>query len=140
MRTFTKRPDQPQKQSSSIPAHSKISQPVLRPEIGHKAELIGSPRSSLGHDFSRISVHHAGAEVIQTKLTINKPGDAYEHEADRIAQQVMRMPEPQLQRKCACGGTCSKCETEQPEQLQRKSSQAGEAGNPSAPPIVHDVL
>ncbi|HJR75341.1 MAG TPA: DUF4157 domain-containing protein [Nitrospiraceae bacterium] len=30
---------------------------------------------------------------IQTKLQINEPGDVYEQEADRVAEQVMRMPE-----------------------------------------------
>jgi len=30
---------------------------------------------------------------IQTKLTVNQPGDRYELEADRVAEQVMRMPE-----------------------------------------------
>src|SRR5262245_20563399 len=29
--------------------------------------------------------------VIQAKLTVNQPGDAYEKEADRVADQVMRM-------------------------------------------------
>jgi hypothetical protein len=32
---------------------------------------------------------------LQTKLNISTPGDHYEQEADRIAEQVMRMPEPQ---------------------------------------------
>ena len=31
---------------------------------------------------------------MQAKLTINEPGDQYEQEADRVADQVMRMPEP----------------------------------------------
>jgi hypothetical protein len=31
--------------------------------------------------------------TIQTKLTINTPGDQYEREADRVAEQVMRMPD-----------------------------------------------
>src|SRR5258706_10363014 len=31
--------------------------------------------------------------TLQTKLTVNKPGDRYEQEADRVAEQVMRMPE-----------------------------------------------
>ncbi|MGH7871424.1 MAG: DUF4157 domain-containing protein [Candidatus Binatia bacterium] len=31
---------------------------------------------------------------VQTKLRINEPGDAYEQEADRVAEQVMRMAEP----------------------------------------------
>lgn len=33
--------------------------------------------------------------VIQSKLEINQPGDKYEQEADQVAEQVMRMPEPQ---------------------------------------------
>lgn len=50
--------------------------------------------------------------VIQPKLTIGKPNDKYEREADRVADQVMRMPESQgslvnghlslLQRKVGC--------------------------------------
>jgi hypothetical protein len=35
---------------------------------------------------------------IQTKLAINRPGDRYEREADRIAEQVMRMPEASFER------------------------------------------
>jgi hypothetical protein len=87
---------------------------------------------------------------LQTKLTINTPGDQYEQEADRVADQVMRMPDdpsqaltaPVLRRKCACGGsgggsgTCSECAKK--EELQR--STAGPAAVPEAPPIVHDVL
>jgi hypothetical protein len=91
----------------------------------------------------------------QTKLTINTPGDRYEQEADRVAEQVMRIPDPNvaaspamasaapvLQRKCACGGsgegsgTCSECAKK--EELQR--SAVGPSAVPEAPPIVHDVL
>ncbi|MCP4155989.1 MAG: DUF4157 domain-containing protein [bacterium] len=32
--------------------------------------------------------------MIQTKLSFSQPGDKYEHEADRIAAQIMRMQEP----------------------------------------------
>jgi hypothetical protein len=32
--------------------------------------------------------------LLQAKLKISQPGDIYEQEADRIAEQVMRMPEP----------------------------------------------
>ena len=35
---------------------------------------------------------------IQAKLTVGQPGDKYEQEADRVAELVMQMPEPQLQR------------------------------------------
>jgi hypothetical protein len=34
--------------------------------------------------------------LLQTKLLISQPGDRYEQEADRIADQVMRMPESDL--------------------------------------------
>ena len=42
---------------------------------------------------------------MQPKLTINPPNDVYEQEADRVADEVMRMPDPtvgegRLQRMC----------------------------------------
>src|SRR4029078_12866706 len=37
----------------------------------------------------------------QTKLAVSAPGDASEREADRIAEQVMRIPEAGVQRMCA---------------------------------------
>ena len=51
-----------------------------------------------GHDFSRVSVHSTRPGLIQTKLKINKPGDIYEQEADRVADAVMQMPESGVQR------------------------------------------
>ncbi len=39
------------------------------------------------------------AGAIKAKLTISQPDDQYEQEADRVAEQVMRMPEPDVQRK-----------------------------------------
>ena len=51
-----------------------------------------------GHDLSRIPIHSPTptAERIQTKLSINEPGDHYEQEADFVADQVMRMSEPEI--------------------------------------------
>ena len=49
-------------------------------------------------DVSQMPVDAAPSITIQPKLTINTPGDSYEQEADHIAEQVMRMPGPQLQR------------------------------------------
>jgi hypothetical protein len=34
---------------------------------------------------------------LQAKLTVGAPNDIYEQEADRVADAVMRMPEPQVQ-------------------------------------------
>jgi len=36
--------------------------------------------------------------ALQAKLRIGQPGDKYEQEADRVADAVMRMPEPGVQR------------------------------------------
>jgi hypothetical protein len=109
-----------------------------------KAGLTGTESPRFGHDFSRIPMHSPAAAAIQTKLAINKPGDIYEQEADRVSEQVMGMPEPELQRACACGGSCSECQTEQPGQehqpLQTKHVGSSGSGQTAAPPIVHEAL
>ena len=77
------------------------------------------------------------------KLTINQPGDAYEVEADRVADQVMRMSTPRVQRTCACGGTCDDCKNEEEEgHLHRTTTSAVPAvsGLAGAPAAVHNVL
>ena len=45
--------------------------------------------------------HHfaTGVPGVQAKLKIGQPKDKYEQEADRMAEQVMRMPEPNIRRK-----------------------------------------
>ncbi len=39
------------------------------------------------------------SRAIQAKLKINEPGDKYEQEADRVADYVLHMPQPDIQRK-----------------------------------------
>jgi len=51
--------------------------------------------------------------ALQAKLSIGQPGDVYEQEADRVADAVMRMPEPSVQREFAP-------EEEEEEKLQAK--------------------
>jgi hypothetical protein len=96
------------------------------------------------YDFSLIPVHAPAPITIQPKLAVNTPGDIYEQEADHIAEQVMRMPEPKLQRACPCGGGCPTCQTEQPshkiQHLQTRHVGPSDAGQVAAPPIVHEVL
>lgn len=36
--------------------------------------------------------------LVQPKLAVNPPDDRHEEEADRVAEQVMRMPQPRIQR------------------------------------------
>ena len=80
-----------------------------------EADLTRPASLRFGHVFSRIPIHPPAAGAIQTKLEINQPGDVYEQEADYVSKQVLRVPEPQLQRVCACGnnttagGECSEC-------------------------------
>ena len=52
---------------------------------------------------------------IQAKLKVGQPGDKYEQEADRVAEQVMQMPEPQVQRQL------KEEEEEEEEPIQTKS-------------------
>ena len=89
--------------------------------------------------------HQVRFQALQPKLRINQPGDKYEQEADRVAEQVMRMPEPTVQRKCSCGGGgCPKCQGKhsdgEHELLQMKHVGASSLGPDEAPPIVHEVL
>ena len=41
-----------------------------------------------GHSFGRVKVEARRSQVIQTKLNVGRPGDQYEQEADRIAEQI----------------------------------------------------
>jgi len=80
--------------------------------------------------------------AIQAKLVVGSVDDPLEHEADRVADQVRRMPGPdltidaslpQISRKCA------ECE-EEDKKLQMKPALAPRAAGVEAPPIVHEAL
>jgi hypothetical protein len=60
-----------------------------------ESKWTGPALPRFGHDFGRIPIHSPSTGAIQTKLAINKPRDEYEKEADRAAEQVMRMPRPE---------------------------------------------
>lgn len=54
------------------------------------------------------------AGPLQAKLTVNTPGDAHEREADRVADQVLRMPEPEGRQKApSVQRMCVGCEEEE---------------------------
>jgi hypothetical protein len=76
------------------------------------------------------------SRALQAKLRIGQPNDIYEQEADRVAEQVMRMPDPILQRKCP------KCNKDEKKILQAKES-AGQVlikERQGVPPIVQQVM
>lgn len=58
---------------------------LFKPHSSPANAPLGSHPTPVGHDFSQIT--------IQPKLTVSQPNDAYEQEADRVAEQVMQMPE-----------------------------------------------
>ncbi|HYE13192.1 MAG TPA: DUF4157 domain-containing protein, partial [Pyrinomonadaceae bacterium] len=78
--------------------------------------------------------------ALQRKLTVGDPDDAYEEEADSVAERVMRMPDTTLflRRKCNCGGECEECGAGAPRLMRLASDRAG-AGE-TAPPVVSEVL
>ncbi len=49
---------------------------------------------------------------IQAKLTVNQPGDRFEQEADRVAETVMRMPDPGAGTPPSIQRMCTECEGE----------------------------
>lgn len=71
----------------------KNAQPAVKPALHQSTpfpSLLQLQRSLGNQAVQRL--FRSGA--IQAKLTIGAPGDRYEQEADRVADQVMRMPEP----------------------------------------------
>jgi hypothetical protein len=70
--------------------------------------------------------------LLQTKLKISEPGDVYEQEADRIADEVMRMPEPSVQRQVEPE------EDEEEEMVQRQA--IAQQDTSEVPSIVNEVL
>jgi hypothetical protein len=116
MRAFIQKQNQPQRRVSPnitmsntmAPAASHLAYPRLdlQRTIGDPAvprllqakseDLeVGSSTTAVtrfGHDFSRIPVYPKSPANVQAKLTVSPPGDIYEQEAERVSEQMMRMP------------------------------------------------
>ncbi|MCF2149263.1 hypothetical protein IQ276_023105 [Desmonostoc muscorum LEGE 12446] len=74
--------------SFSIPALRQTTRGFGSQSSGGSSQA--ALNTPLGHDISRIPLHRP-----QTKLTVNQPGDIYEQQADRMAQEVVgRLAEP----------------------------------------------
>ncbi|MCW5799967.1 MAG: hypothetical protein LZF60_340119 [Nitrospira sp.] len=69
---------------------------------------------------------------LQTKLAVSQPGDEFEQEADRVAEQVMRMPNRH--------GLAALNESVHWSIVQRQDNASGTTNVGVAPPIVHEVL
>ncbi len=109
-------------------------------------EINTIPTPQVGHNFGSVSVNntqslsqscplslstpsrcpfggvcHTCPPRIQAKLKIGQPNDKYEQEADRVADEIMRMPDPQVQKK-----SCSSCNENGEEKLIQTKSLSGQ--------------
>ncbi len=88
---------------------SRIRKPCLSHPSGSPVDRVLFLQRTIGNHAVERMIR---SMILQPKLRIGKAGDKYEQEADRLADQVMRMPEPkkvsidnfQIQR------ACTKCE------------------------------
>ena len=119
MRTLAQKKNQAQKPVSSNTSQS----PTALPHLHHRTDLFlhlqhatgnqavqrmlqayaeeldtGTTPLRSSHDVSPVPVSSHQPAAVQTKPAINEPGDEYEREADRVAEQVMRTPEPKVHR------------------------------------------
>jgi outer membrane protein OmpA-like peptidoglycan-associated protein len=111
--------------------------------------VVAVPKNRLGAGNHQRANGLALPGVLQAKLTIGKANDPFEQEADRVASEVMRMPNdtnaasvqhgagPAIQRQCACGGACDKCKKKQ---LSLKRVSASSHESAEVPSSVEAVL
>jgi hypothetical protein len=155
--THAPRPSLDDQATSSFvaPQPSRTGSATGAKTIGSNAPRAAGQGPARSWDFSRISLHPSGLAgqpqtsslhwpprlPIQAKLKVGAVDDPLEREADRVADQVMRMPAPevattpaplQISRKCA------DCEDEQ--KLQKKEAVPAAPALSEAPPSVHAAL
>ena len=82
----------PQGASRPAPSYAALSRSVDR-EDG-KTSGMGVPSTRYGYEFARIAVYPPAHPVLQAKLTVGSPADPREAEADRVAEEIVRMEAP----------------------------------------------
>jgi hypothetical protein len=91
------------------------------------------------HSFSGVAVD---APILQRKLVVGPADDPLEREADRVSEEVMRIPAPEPSLTAApprVSRKCAACEEEEGQALQPKRA-GSSAPTGGAPGIVHEVL
>ncbi len=87
--------------------------------------------------------NQARLRALQAKLIVGHTNDPLEHEADRAADQVMRMPDPNVAMAAApvqVGGKCTVCEAGETGKVQAKQADATQAVPDQAPASVDAAL
>lgn len=100
MRSNVRLQIEPRRPPSSAPARTRMAAagldhpmlPADAREVEQSSHL--APGSPFDHALRQAPVHATTPVTVQHKLTIGTAGDAHEREADRVAEQVMRIPEP----------------------------------------------
>jgi uncharacterized protein DUF4157 len=110
---------------------------VQKPAAATRARHATSPPvRRCAEGLQRALGNRATHQLLHAKLAVSQPGDRDEQEADRVADEVMRMPaggsEPAPRLQCKCNA----CEDEE-RMLHR---QENGPGLDAAPPIVGEVL
>lgn len=115
----------------SIPDQSIPSAAMTSSSFGQDLSQVPTGATPSANGLQRIAF---GPPPVQTKLRIGEPGDKYEQEADRIADQVMRMPQPQAIQDTELS------EGDQASAINGQRRVAAQAEQIRVPPIVYDVL
>jgi hypothetical protein len=109
--------------------------PPLRTQAVSKLPFINySGNQTALRRLTRTSPH------VQCKLTIGAVDDPLEAEADRVADHVMRMPDPDAKLSSAAPQLSRKCGACEEEDKKLNAQPDGTLAQGDAPPIVHDVL
>ena len=111
-------------------APTRIIQEIRR---AHTEELQPALPGGYTGNQARLRRLSHGAGRLQAKLEVGAVDDPLEAEADRVADQVMRMPDEVVQRKCA------ECEKEDKNAV-RRTAASTDTRTKEAPQAVHDVL
>lgn len=141
-----------------------MRKPSVQPDLASLPSARTAATSYAGdfeHDFSALpagpgmargpSCVSTAAGALQKKLSIGRTDDALEHEADRVADAVLRMPQPgtaampsvsavagaQLQSKCAA---CGEHDDKEEVPTIRRRAATADQGRVQAPAIVEDTL
>jgi len=78
------------------PAKSNILNPPVQRARAEQKRKSNSSRLHPLLQLQQTLGNRAVGSLVQARLRIGQPGDRYEQEADRVAQQVLRMPEREL--------------------------------------------
>jgi hypothetical protein len=120
----------------SVPLDAAAPRPVLRAKVA-----VHERRPVAGHELDSVAARRG---FLQKRLEVGRTDDPLEHEADHVAERVVRGTgaRPVVQRACACGGTpgpdgeCAACRAKRLEMKRRATG----TSTAVAPPIVHDAL